>query len=76
MKIACLLQSSYKPSQSLNYPLRISGLQNEDYVLTTDIEIEEIEAAIAKLKQGKSAGPDGILSGHIIYSGPIFRVWL
>ena len=52
------------------------SLQNEDYVLDTDIEIEEVEAAIAKLKQGKSAGPDGILPEHIIYSGPIFKVWL
>ena len=41
-----------------------SSLQNEDYILDTEINIEEIEAAIIKLKRGKSCGPDGILPEH------------
>ena len=40
------------------------------------IEIEQIESATAKLKQGKSAGPDGIIPEHVIHSGPIFKLWL
>ena len=32
--------------------------------------------AIAKLNQGKSCGPDGILFEYVIYSGPIFILWL
>ena len=43
------------------------SLLNEDYVFDFDIEITEIEAAIAKLRHGKSAGPDGILPEHLIY---------
>lgn len=52
------------------------SLHNEDYILDTDIQIEDIGAAIAKLKQGESAGPDGILSQHLIHTGPLFKVWL
>ena len=53
-----------------------SSLQNEDYILDTEINIEEIEAAIIKLKHGKSCGPDDILPEHIMYSGPVFKLWL
>ena len=48
------------------------SLNNEDYVLDVPITIEEIEGAIAKLKRGKSSGPDGILLEHIIYGGLLF----
>lgn len=61
-------------SKVLSYQSR--SLHNEDYILDTDIEVTEIDAAIANLKKGKSAGPDGILPEHIIYSGPIFKLWL
>ena len=52
------------------------SLGNEDYIFDTEIEIEEMESAIAKLKQGKSAGPDGIIPEHAIHSVPIFKLWL
>ena len=52
------------------------SLNNEDYVLDVPITIEEIEGAIAKLKRGKSSGPDGILPEHIIYGGSALRRWL
>ena len=49
-----------------------SSLQNEDYILDTEINIEQVEAAIAKLKHG---GPDAIASAYH-YSGPISKLWL
>ena len=72
--------SSWVPQKFLNPELQSCyqscSLQNEDFILDCEIDITEIEAAIAKLNQGKSCGSDGILSEHVIYSGPIFKWWL
>ena len=59
--------------QSAVLSCQSQSLQNEDFILDTDIEISEVEAAI---KQGKSAGPDGITPEHLIYRGPILKLWL
>lgn len=45
-------------------------------MLDTEIDITEIDASIAKLKAGKSCGPDGIYQEHLVHSGPIFGLWL
>ena len=69
---------SSKVSESITIQAKISSyksslLLNEDYVLDTEMNIEEIEAAIAKMK---CCGPDGILPEYLIYSDPTFRMRL
>ena len=61
-------------SEVLSY--QSQSLQNEDFILNTDIEISEVEAAMKKLKQRKSAGPDGISPEHLIYGDPVLKLWL
>ena len=56
--------------------LQTASIQNEDLILDTPVTFEEIEVAVAKLKRGKSCGLDGIVSEHIIYGGPTFKLWL
>ena len=34
------------------------------------------EAAIAKLKRGKSCGPDGIFPEHILFGCSAYKLWL
>ena len=42
---------------------------NDDVILDVPFCVDEIEGAIKKLKAGKSAGPDGILSEHLLHGG-------
>ena len=56
--------------------LYADSLNNSDPILDVPFSVDEIEDAIKKLKCGKSAGPDGILSEHLIYGGYKLRIWL
>ena len=50
---------------------------NCDDVLDEDFTVEKIEAAIIKLKCGKSGGIDGLQPEHIKkYGGPMLTLWL
>ena len=48
---------------------------DEDVILDTPIEIEELEATVKHLRRGSSSGPDGILPEHIIYAGTGLMIW-
>ena len=43
----------YKIYNQRSHPTTHAQIHNEDYILDTDIEIAEVEAATAKLKQGE-----------------------
>ena len=62
---------SLQPLQSMISLYKVSSTQNEDFIVDTPITAEEIEAAVARLKRGKSCGPDGILPEHIIFGGSV-----
>lgn len=47
--------------------LEILSRMNKDQVLDDDIEIEEIELSVKKLKCGKRGGIDSILVEHLKY---------
>ena len=49
---------------------------NEDYVLDYDITLEEVEAAVRSLRNGKGCGSDGVFAEHMKYGGPTIPVWL
>ena len=49
---------------------------NEDYVLDYDITLEEVEAAVRSLRNGKSCGSDDVSAEHLKYGGPTIPVWL
>ena len=68
--------SSLQLLQSMISSYKVSSSQNEDFIVDTPITVEEIEAAIAKLKRGKSCGPDGIFPEHILFGGSAYKLWL
>ena len=49
---------------------------NEDSTLDWDVTVEEIQGMIKKLKKGKSPGPDGMVSEHILFGGGTLILWL
>ena len=49
---------------------------NEDYVLDYDITLEEVEATVRSLRNGKGCGSDGVFAEHMKYGGPTISVWL
>ena len=53
-----------------------SSFVNEDYVLDYDITLEEVEAAVRSLRNGKSCGIDDVSAEHLKYGGPTIPVWL
>ena len=56
--------------------LYADSFNNDDVILDVPFCVDEIEGAIKKLKAGKSAGPDGILSEHLLHGGYKLRLWL
>ena len=49
---------------------------NQDFILDTDITIEEVEAAVKSLKLGKSGGADKLNPEHLKYGGHTLHSWL
>jgi hypothetical protein len=49
---------------------------NQDLVLDTDINLEEVEAAVGSLKSGKSGGVDELDPEHLKYGGHTLHAWL
>ena len=62
--------------QSQTDYLHRCSMENEDFILDVPITVDGIEGVIKLLKRGKSSGPDGILSEHIIYGGLSLKLWL
>ena len=54
----------------------ITPLLNSSSTQNEEDTVEEIEAAIAKLKRGKSCGPDGIFPEHVLFGGSAYKLWL
>ena len=49
---------------------------NQDFILDTDISIEEVEAAVKSLKLGKSGSADKLNPEHLKYGGHTLHSWL
>ena len=49
---------------------------HDDGILTDEITDSEIDLAVRRLRLGKSAGSDGVSTGHIKYGGKILKDWL
>ena len=47
-----------------------------DGVLDEPFSVDEIEAAVSRLKKGKSGSVDNLLPEHLIYGGPALILWL
>lgn len=78
-KILGLEQSLTKKFQRLQMKfmiLLLGSFLNAADVLDDSFSVEEIEAAIKKLKNGKSGGVDGLLPEHLKYGGPALTLWL
>ena len=61
--------------------LQISELASEslgsyDNILDSEIDEEEVEFAIHRLKSKRAGGADNISPEHLRFSGPVFRKWL
>ena len=61
--------SEIESDHSLSY-------HNDDEILTNEISVKEVTAAIRKLKMDKSAGPDGLSLEYFRYGGPILTLWI
>ena len=62
-------------AEDVKHLLHLSKL-NEDSTLDWDVTVEEIQGMIKKLKKGKSPGPDGMVSEHILFGGGTLILWL
>ena len=56
--------------------LLIQSFLNVDDVLDEPFSVDEIEAAVSRLKKGKSGSVDNLLPEHLIYGGPALILWL
>ena len=56
--------------------LHIESQENEEMILDVPFCAEEVEAALKRLKPGKSAGHDMIDPEHIKYGGEILKIWI
>ena len=48
----------------------------DDNVLSTEFDVEEIQHAMQHLRQGRAGGPDGVSPELLKHSGPVFQNWL
>ena len=72
-------KEEYRPLQELNlhmFHLDSQSWENEDFILDTPVTIEEVYAALKKLKRGKSPGPDNLLAEHLLEGGEAVANWL
>ena len=61
--------------------LKVDGLvhtsfDNEELLLDVPFTVDEVKAAIRKLKCGKAAGLDGLVAEHLKYAGESMVIWL
>ena len=53
-----------------------SSYSEDNNVLGTEFDVEEIQHAIQRLRWGRAGGPDGVSPEHLKHSGPVFQNWL
>ena len=61
--------------------LKVDGLvhtsfDNEELLLDVPFKVDEVKAAIRKLKCSKAAGLDGLVAEHLKYAGESMVIWL
>ena len=58
--------------------LHAQSLQKDDEELLLDVpfSLEQLEAALKRLKAGKSGGHDGLVPEHLKHGGVVLRTWL
>lgn len=56
--------------------LASKSFQNEKMLLDVLFSAEEVSAAVAKLKNRKAAGPDGLMAEHLKEGGESVVIWL
>ena len=61
--------------------MKVDGLvstsfDNEEFLLDVPFTVDEVKAAINKLKCGKAAGMDGLGAEHLKHAGESLVIWL
>ena len=67
---------SLKKSQLFINDLASESLSSCDNILYSEIDEEEVDFAIRRLKKNRAGGADNISPEHLKFSGTVFRKWL
>lgn len=71
----CSSNPSLPDFQSV-YEIEAITYNENDLILASLFEVEEIEAAILHLKKNSSGSHDQLSPRHLSYSGPLFKNWI
>ena len=72
----CSSNESLKASQDTISEHASDSISCCDNILESEIDVEEVEFAIRRLKRNRAGGADNISPEHLKFSGPVFRIWL
>ena len=72
----CHSNDSLKKSQLFINDLASESLSSCDNILYSEIDEEEVDFAIRRLKKNRAGGADNISPEHLKFSGAVFRKWL
>ena len=72
----CHSNDSLKKSQLFINDLASESLSRCDNILYSEIDEEEVDFAIRRLKKNRAGGADNISPEHLKFSGTVFRKWL
>ena len=53
----------------------MKSFSNEDFIIETPFTIEEIDAVVSKLHNGKAVGHDDVTPEHMKFGGSSLRTW-
>ena len=71
----CSSNEFLRKSQHLVGELASESLGSCDNILDSEIDEEEVEFAIRRLKRNHAGGADNVSPEHLKFSGPVFRKW-
>ena len=72
----CSSNEFLRKSQHLVGELASESLGSCDNILDSEIDEEEVEFAIRRLRRNRAGGADNVSPEHLKFSGPVFRKWL
>ena len=72
----CSSNDFLRESQLLINDLASDSLNSCDNILYSEIDDEEVEFAINRLKRNRAGGADNVSPEHLKFSGTVFRKWL